>query len=485
MKPILIEILDSLSQHEIKKIKYFIQNKYFNADNAVISLYDYLKKNIKKIGHEGEFNDNTKLDIYQYITTKHKSVDALSNKQTAYLAAKMTLLTNLIRRFLAIEALEEDETFQSMLLNRKLIEKKLFRASEKSIKKQQKILAKQQPKGANYYFQESFLEMDILTSSYLRGTIIRKDNLPELTLSFDTYYLIKRLAYHLTAISLMNISDIKKYDTKRFNIISKLIQLPQYAGHPLIRSYQLAIDMIQNDNPLAHNKLLALLGQYAEEIPKDNLVDFYKSATSFCARRIREGKQEYHQHCFDIYKAMEINGMLKENNFIPINTLKNIITTSCHAREFEWANKTLDKYKPFIRQSVQEEVYHYNKGMITFHQKKYQQAIRHFIRVERVNTNYDINCRMLILKTYYELDSEYSERTIQEFINTKRYIQGNKSLKSPNRKAWKNFVTIITSLYNKKHKVGKTTIERLKEKLESYEAINDKRWLLEKMEEMK
>lgn len=485
MKSILIELLRGLSKDEMKKIEYFIQNKYFNTDNVVERLYAYFKKNIKRLNDEYTLNDDIRLQIYQYILPKKGSSDSLDDKQKAYLTAKIGLLTNAIKQFLAVEALQEDDTFQYILLHRKLLEKKQFYTLEKSIKKQKKALQQEQKKGSDYYFEASQAELVILDFLYQEGKIFKQDNLPELTQSFDTYYLIKQLDFHLTALSLMGASGSKSYDFERFNIISGLTQLPQYANHPLIKSYQLAIDMLQNNNPIAYGELRTLIYDNLAIIPRNNLIDFYKLATNFCARRIKEGEDKYYRHRFEIYKIMTKEDLLMDSNFIPIGFLKNIIGAACRVGEFEWAKNMLDQYQTFIRADVREQTYHYNCAVIEFHQKNYKQAIRHCIRVHRVNPTYNINCRMIELKAYYELDEEYSEPTIQGFDTTMQTVRSHKRLSNQDKKAWGNFLNAAKGLYKIKHKAGKTTRENLQKKLDGFEAINDKGWLLEKMGELR
>lgn len=485
MKSILIELLIGLSKDEMKKFEYFVQNKYFNTDSVVVELYAYFKKNSKKLNSAYVLNDEVKLQIYQHILPKEKNISkSLNDKQKAYLTAKIGLLTTAIKQFLTVETLRENDTFQYILLHKKLLTKKQFYTLEKSIKKQKRALQQQQKKGSDYYFETSQAELVILDFLYQQGKIFKQDNLPELMQSFDTYYLIKQLDFHLAALSLMGASGSKSYNFERFDIISSLIKLPQYANHPLIKSYQLAIDMMQNDNPSAYNELRTLIQDNLAIIPRKNLIDFYKLTTNFCNRRIKGGEEEYYRDSFEIYKIMEREDLLLSNNFIPIIFLKNIIGAACRAGEFEWAKNMLEKYRTFIRTEVREQSYHYNCAVIEFHQKNYKQTIHHCIRVHRVNPAYNINCRMIELKAYYELDEEYSEATIQSFDTTMQTVRSHKRLSGQDKKAWGNFLNIAKGLYKIKHQSGKTTREGLQKKLDAFETINDKGWLLEKIEEL-
>ncbi len=479
-----MKLLFSFSRDEMKKFEYFIQSKYFNTDKIVVELYFFAKKHIKKSGDDFQLNDELKLQLYKHILPKESHITQLNNQQKNYLSAKISLLNTALKHFIAVEALKEDKAFEYILLHRKLLEKQAFDTLEKSIKKQRKTLNETSIQGSRYYFEEAHAEMTTLNFLYQNGRIGKQNNLSELILSFDTYYLIQQLNWHLTALSMMRTSAKIVYDFERFELISQLTQLPQYVENPLIQIYQCAIDMIQHNSHEAYDNLLKLLQDHKAVIPRNDLVDFYKSATSFCARRIKEGQEAYNAKRFETHKIMEREGLLMLDNFMPITLFKNIISAGCYVKEFEWTLYVLNKYKPFVRASIRQQVYHFNRAVIEFHQRNYRQTLHHCIRVHRVSTAYDINCRIIELKAHYELDEEYSEYTMQRFDTIKQTVRSHKGLSPQDKKAWSNFLYTAKGLYKVKHCIGKTKAERLATKLENFKNINDKRWLLEKMDEV-
>jgi len=482
MTPILIEFIHNFSVNEFKKFDRFIESPYFNTDKSLIKLYKFLKKHVESVH---ELSPEFRIRIYKQLFPDDRiSANQLSIKQKGVLDATMGKLTALVKKFFAVEGLEQNKIYYNMLLCDKLSEKQHFRALERNLNKEQKELKTAQQRGIDYHFHEYQLEMARLNLLYRQGTILKADNLPELIHSFDTHYLIKKLDFQATALSFMGVSARKKYDFEVFDATRPLLELKQYATHPLIQVYVAAIRMMQTREEAAYDDLLGLLNEFEAQIQSNNLVDFYKIASIFCARRIREGKPEYHRHTFDLYKIMEQKNLLREGDFIPITKLKNIISISCHVGEFEWATEVLEMYKPFIRKPVRESVYQFNLGAIAFYRKNYRQAISHFIRVDKVDTNYDVNCRMQILKSYYELDEDYDERTMQQFRSTKRFIKENKSLKITGKQGWENFVSAAANLYKVRHQYGKITVERVQQQIDNFKSINDKRWLLEKMNEL-
>ena len=54
-----------------------------------------------------------------------------------------------------------------------------------------------------------------------------------------------------------------------------------------------------------------------------------------------------------------------------------------------------------------------------------------------------------------------------------------------NKKSYKNFTQILINLYRVRHKMGKQTIESVQNKLDKMDVVSDKKWLLEKIEEIR
>ncbi len=486
MPPLLIELLNNFTISELKQLDKFMQSPYFNTNKAVNTLYQLLKKYII---HKRPLDDKYLVLIYgQIFPNDSKVSDTLNAKQKRVFDATMAKLMALVKRFLIVEALEEKTAYRNMLLHDKLLEKEQLRMLEINLKREKKLLGQETQRDQDYYLHKYRIEQNHLNLSYRRGVIFRQNNLPELLEAMDMHYLIERLDFQITAITMVGASNLKN-DNLPLEAISSLLEVSEYAAHPLIRIYQSAIEMLKNNNPeeqqVAYHQLLELLDEFGVQLPKDKLNAFYRTTSIFCAQRIRAGEVAYYRETFNLYKIMESKGLLVNEGFIPVGTLKNIIAISCHVGEFAWGRKMLETYKPSIRKPIRESVYHFNMGVIAFYEKNYKQAISHFIRVDKIDVNYDINCRVLILKSYYELDDNYDERTMQQFRSTKRFIHDNKSLKTNHKQGWENFVSTAANLYKVRHRYGKITVERVQQQIDNFKSINDKRWLLEKMGEMK
>lgn len=477
---LLLELLENFTAAELEGLERIVNCTYFNTDKYVIKLFNALQQIIRK---KSSLNEEKILKIYDKVFEDARTKKTLNPQQQTTLRAKMSALMRLAERFLMIEALAENDDSQTELLQKKLLEKKQFRLFNRDINKRRKQL-NGQLKDLEYYTHLYKIESGKLDYLYRSGKWIKEDNLPELMESLDIYYLLNRLSLHLTALSFQDISAAKSYDFYVIDTLKALADLRQYAHHPLIQIYRTIIDLMETKSHDIYLQLIDLLDSHEDLISADNLNDFYTAATNFCVHKVKTGDFNYYRHIFDLYRIMDNKNLLLENNIMPAGKLKNMVSTGCRVREFDWAAELIDKYYTFLRKDIRGAARNYNLGLIAFHKKEYQQALDYLYTLDNIDFNHDLNRRIMIVKSHYEIETEYKETTAQVFRSVEKYVQGNKLITVKNRTAYKNFIRLLINLYRVRHSEGKMTLESIKNKLEKSEFISDKIWLLEKIKEL-
>ncbi len=480
-KPILcLELLKTFSRKEMERLSYLAHCQYFNTDKYVVKLLDVLKKyNLENITVNDEFQRTIYGKIFPDLS---RPQGELTKNEGSQLNRKMNSLLRLAEKFLVMESLEEHTTANNELIYPQLIKRRQSLLFNRHVNKVQKTQNSQTIYGIDFYEHQYKLENNIINYHDSMNQNPNLTNVANLERYLDIYYLLYKLEIHLGVLSILRASKGKEYDFSPMSTINDLLALPQYAQHPLIAVYQANINLEKEGTDKAYFYLLELLDKHENEIEPNRLRSFYTNATNYCIGQIRMGNQAYNQHLFNLYKTMHDKNLLIDNGVVPIQILKNIIIMACREKAFEWAEMLVRHYEEFIPLSIRESVCHFNYGAIAFHQKKYELAHDRFIQVNKINLNYDINTRVLLIKCLYEKEKMYNEYTMTAFRSAESFFKNNKELPQQRKKAYKNFIQILINLYRIRHKEGKRTIAWLKEKLEQQEVISDKRWLLEKIE---
>lgn len=471
-------MLKSCSIKELDRLEHFLACKAYNTDKSIVLLFNLLKDIIKK---ELNFDVTAAIKVYNKLFNS-KIHSSLNAKQKQSLNAKLTELTRLIEKFLTIESLEENTAYKIDLLNQNLLSKSQHLLYQRHYKKQHKKSEDSIFKNLDYYQQARIRELRKLDYLYQTGEIYKYDNLEKLNEFTDLEYLLQKLSLLTTMVSLEQVMH-REYSKTSFDILDELLKLEKYNQIPEIIINKANIDLITNKSEENYNYLLILLDKYASKISSKDLNSYYISATNYCTRQIKKGNFKYKQ-LYELYKTLHEKNILLENDVMPITKLKNIIAVACRESAFEWANTVLENYINKVQKNVRNAVYRYNLGVIAFYQKEFNTAVNHFIYANDINLSYDVNNRIMLLKSHYEIDSEYDERTLQIYRSTEKYFVSNKMLRKYDIAANKNFIRSLINLYKIKHNSTKMTIESLTDKIKKQELNSDRKWLNDKIKEL-
>ncbi len=480
-----IDLLNTFSEKELENLKELVSCKYFNTDRYISLLLRSLKKYV--LGKTA-FSPELQVKVYSEVFSNlPRPNDTLDKKQRSHLNAKMSILTRLAERLLVAESINNDELQKNELLYDTLLKRRQIRLFEKRMKGDYQTLEEQKKIDEIHHYQKYTIERKKMDYLYQTGRLVIEDNLPKIVNELDTYYLLSKLSLYSTALSLQHVSSKKQYDKDEFKAgISELMKRLQYAGHPIVELFTTSVVLLETNNNDAYTKLLKLLDKHADVVPIYLMKSFYGTANVYCVGQIISGQVEYNKKMFDLLKIMHEKNLFVEDNFIQIGQIKNMVTAACRVEEYDWAEEILEHYKKYIRREIRDSVYHFNLGAIAFYKKDYEAAHDKFIQVDKIDTVYDINTRVLILKCLYQKETEYSEYTMQAFRSAERFFSNHQSITPKSKRGYKNFIQILIALYRIRHNINAKPedIERIKNKLNSQKVNSDKRWLLEKIGEL-
>jgi len=464
-----ISLLNNFSEKEMDGFSHFAACLHFNTDKYVLRLLQILRRDV--LGKR-QFDEEVKNGVYEKVFSDKVTAKGLNIEQRKRLSAKLTGLTRLAERFLAVEALEENKVYRSDLVCQKLLEKKQYLLFNRIIRKEEKTLTAQPEKGWIYHSLHYQLAKNVMNYLHQTGEISKEDNMPKVLYYMDMRHFLEKLSLYVTMLFKKGKHE-QAYDTAPMEITLQLLDLPQYTDQPMLQVYKATIQLIKNQNETAYRQLLDLLECNTSYIPKADLHGFYATLTNFCIRQISKGQFGY-QDLFELYQTIEAKNLLLEGDFVSSVNLKSATICACRIGEFEWARELVEKYKPLIRKPIQESVYHFNVGVIAFYRKNYTAALHHFIRVDDVNTDYDINCRIMLMKSHYETDEDYDERTVQIFRAAEKFFKENKHLSPTRKRGYKNFIRILIYAYKFRHLSTKMSLESIKERLDKQDVNSDR-----------
>jgi len=478
-----IKLLKSFTKKELNRFIQFIKSPYFNTDDKLITLFNTLVDNVLP---EDAFTDKLQSLTYEIVFEEDTNELQLELKQKKTLAAKLSKLTRLAQKFLVTEGQDKSEINYNEILYKELLYKKQFEMFLTVLSKNKKSLEKKQRKTIDDFEHIYRTELFYLDYLFYTGELQKKNknNLAELIYHLDIQYILNRLSLS-NIINTSKINQNKNYCTIPFDTINDLLQLPQYSKNSNVLVYKSNYEFLKNPSIVGYEKMLSTLELHGNKIAFTELIVTYESLLNFMVNQTKKGIQLSNDKLFNLYLVMDKKNLLLADSFISSIKLKNLVGDSLKVGAIKKAKYFLEKYIPYVDTKHQKSTYNFCLSGIAFYEKSYEKALDHIIQVESINLTYAVNCRFLMMKIYYEIDQHYNERTIRLFRSAEQFFKANKALSTMDKKSYKNFVQILVNLYRIKHHEGKMNISKLQAKLAQQELNSDKKWLLEKMAELK
>jgi len=480
---LLTELLKSFTDKELSTFSKFIESVYFNEDLTLVNLFKIIRR--YALG-EDKFSPELQLKVYEKAyCEKPLNQKELTKKQYVFLNNKQHKLLRLAEQFLMIENFKASEHAKSEYLYETLIDRNQVNLYQRHLKSDVKTLNSEYKLGIEYYSKQYKLQEANLSFLIKKGIISKEDNYDQLHYYLDINYILEKLQYHLAQVNLKTIYQNKEYENLSLQRIESLLEVTKYNENPLIQIYLNNINLVETESDSSYQNLSKTLASNQSKLSEFFLRAFYTNLNNYCTNQIRSGNISYYKNLFNNYKIMYENNLLIIDNFMDTGLLKNVITVSCFVKEFDWAIKILEANKKYIQPQARNSVYFYNKGVISYNQKNYNDAQDWFLKVDKINDTYEIGLRIFILQCIFEIEQDYNDATKQAFESTKQFFKRNKHLNTVNKKSYLNFINIFMYLYQYKHKAIKMQLDKIYKKLSQMEVIYKKQWLLNKIETLK
>jgi len=449
ISPKLLVLLQSFSKYEMRAFHKFIQSPFHNENSDLIKLFEIIDKEFQHIGWDKNPNSNLKKDIVW------KEIKGDRKYQDEQMRRMCSDLTKTIYSFIAISNFQKKPLSGVNHLLPKISNPKLQKHFSSIIRHVNNSLKKSEIRNSDYYLEN--LQIEHEKFKFLENSKSKIDsfiNLESSDFYLDCYYINKKLKNFCDALAYGNVSAIKP-EIQLFPEFLNFIKTKRFIQEPNIEIYHTTALMLLNPKDESLFQLLKnLLNKNGNIFPQPELKSLYIYLINYCIdTKINNGQTEYFRELFEIFKiVIEEEVFFNPKGILAPQDYKNIITVGLHVKEFEWTENFIQQYTNRLPKESQDNDLNYNLAKVYFHQEQYEKVIEQLREVEYKNLTYALGGKLMLLKTYYELDEMNPLSSLLELASLAPY--------------------------------DKKGIQKLKEQINNCKALAAKSWLLEKVAEM-
>jgi hypothetical protein len=219
-------------------------------------------------------------------------------------------------------------------------------------------------------------------------------------------------------------------------------------------------------------------------------IDKFKFEVSFnflvrletsCIYRAQKNR-EFSRELFNIYELKLKHNMYKFRpgpSFSIIN-FRNMLVVALGLNEIKWAEDFVEKYYRELPAEHRQWMYDYSRAKISFEKNEFNNTFDLLNKIDLREFAFKFDIRSLLVKLFYE--TKNIDGVLHEIETYRQFLYKNKNVSEQRRISYLNFLSFVNDLLKVR---AREELEELKHKLESTGTVNDKEWILKKIEEFK
>ncbi len=473
----LYSILETFNKYEQNRLRKFLKSPYFNRDERIIALFEMLVADVN-LPAEKRSKELAKESLWQALHPEKAYDDVRFRKYCSD-------LLKLVESYLAQEVFERNPLLKATLLieavgNRKI--EKLYRTVMRSANR---YAASYPYRSALYYYHQYQKEKNFYDLNEAELKRAEKSNMEEIANNLDRFFLAEKLRIYCAVLNQQKLVSVE-YDLLFIDeIIHHLEQHldDKYADVPPVALYyQIYLATKFPHEERHYQKLKALLDQHIDAFPKKEALTIYYSAINYCIQKVIHGKAQFQRELFELYKTMLEKEILLANGELSPWDFKNIVLVGLRMQAYDWTERFIGDYAQFLPEQFRRNAVTYNLATLYFRKKEYDKVVEMLREVEYEEFSYNLNSKVLLMATYYEMDEIDPLHFLMESFRT--YLTRHKEIPPDRRRIFHNFIRYTRKL-TRIIPGDLKAIEKVRKELEADHEVVNKDWLFEKLEELK
>lgn len=475
----LLDLLSTFSRKEMTRWKELALSPYFNKHEDTRRLVAYFS------------------DCYPDFTERNRDRAAIwraifpdTPLDQGKLSVLFTYAQRLADTFLVLERMAEEPAVTDHWRLREYREREVWKSYDKLAKASRRELAGQPWRDVAFYRHRLALAEES-NQYFLHREQRREDHsLEEKQRALDHYYLLEKLRDAVEMQVRRQILSVNYSARLLEAVIQELDQnADAYQDAPAVQAYYRLYIMMDRPGLAHYQRALAVFQQNERFFRPPETATIYNYFQNFCIARINRNEAPFLRELFQLYRAQLDRGLLSEEGYLLEWHYKNIVTTALRLQELAWTESFVESYRSQLHPAAAENAYRFNLAALRHAQGRYGEVLELLTRVEYSDLRYNLGAKALLMRTYYELgefDALYA--LVDSF---RQYLQRNRLLADTRRNGYYHLFRLARRTAALRANLGYTaaeksraTLQKLRQDLDAAEAVFNRGWLEEKLQEI-
>jgi hypothetical protein len=475
----LLQLLKKFDKQQLKEFNSFVKSPFFNSNKALISLYEYIRKQYPEF-------EPAKLEK-QFINRK---IFGKTEFNDGFFRVLMSNLQDLAEEYLSYKGVQKDPLIKKRYLLSELTELGENKLAEKILKEELKSVSKAEPRTPDDYwglYNIAFYRKYFYSTKFS----VSKENKPNSSMYEEQKYLIyhfllRLLAdhfYHLNQVQLIN------YEPKLYFLDETILFLEshkEFLESPILNITYLRVLLLKNNKPEDLNRLKKTFYEIYSKLGKKDNFNTISIILNFCYRQyyLTDDINMLRER-LEILKFGLDNGIdsFEDNGFFDTSRFNNICSTGLELGETGWVQQFIENYSSKVNPEKSNVIVNLAKAMLSYYTGDNESAIQYLSNIKKTETSTDkFSVKVLQMRIYFDMG--LFEQAAAAADTFRHVLQNDSLLSSFHKELYRNFYSFYYKLLNAKLKPGKTSREEMTGVLTITKKVIHKNWLKKKIEEL-
>ncbi len=477
-----LNILRKFTTKEIKEFGEFLSSPFFNKNENVVKLYNYLKK------YYPAFND-TKLEkelVYSKLYSKGKYNDG-------FMRTVIYNLGKLAEDYLAYVNFTKNRVNKGINLLEELNERKLEKIFLKYYNDIEKEVDKTEIKDSDYFYKK--IKLNNLMHLYSNWSRFKAKNLRD----FEDHRLfdeIRNLTYYYLSSVLKNYRFLlvkQEFEQIEFNfeVVDSIINFltsnqNEYIDMPTVKINLFEILLVKEKDDKYYYMLKDMLLKETETVSHNNRYSLHNVLHSYCTWKTYEGNEKFIEERYQLYTIALEQKLYCGNEDLYFDEIMfgSIVLVAIRLRKFDWAESFIDNYKTLLSPENSDLTVNFSLAKLYFSKGEHEKALGTLNEIKSIkHLQYKLVIKDLTMMIYYELSM--LNQAMYTLDSYRHLLTKSKNILSEARfERVRNFLKFFTRLTKLKMKSTPKEIQNFRTELSNNSNTIEREWILKKIAEL-
>jgi hypothetical protein len=401
-------------------------------------------------------------------------------------------LEKMTKEFLGQTALNKDKFIKNGLILSEFGKRKLLNDYPKTLKEMEKLL---DSGGIEYDYFDNKGRLEIYKQDYyhLIDMVRAMGDSKLKSCEYQILLFLRMTVGGLNDMNLLSDNYNYKYDVNLPGAFARFLDLKsivEYAYEKnyeyafLIEIYYLALTMLSEPQNISSlSKIRELFEKNFNKFTDSEKRTILHWIVNYCLGNFEPDDLKIKRIVFELNELRLREGLaFYPENQLPMAIYIQMLKAALTLNETEWAENFITNYTKKLKPDVQDSMRCLAYGFLYFHTKDYRKVLKSLSKIEFKDIQDKFFAKSLIAKSYYELNE--TEPLLYFIDSTRHYIAGNPQVTELRRVYYFSFLKYIKKIVFIREKKDFEKIQSVRNEIEKNNEISNKKWLLEKLDEV-